>query len=309
MRVAIIGRTNILLEAAKQMHRRGHQIPVIWTCAAESFYNATENDFQSLAKEIDAEFVNETKINTAQNRDRLASYKCDLALSINWLTIIQKPVLDVFPLGVLNAHAGDLPRFRGNACPNWAILAGEQFVGLCIHLMAPQLDAGPVVLRDRMTIDNSTYIGDIYEWLDIRIPEMLVTAAEGLKDGSLPPEPQSSDPDASLRAYPRRPEDSRIQWTWTSQQILRMIRASSRPFAGAFTSLEGERKVTIWRAIPFQHPGAFLAVPGQVCFGAEGDPVVACADGTIRLTEIDLDGMSPEEGKSAILRSLRSRLI
>jgi methionyl-tRNA formyltransferase len=309
MRVAVIGRTKVLLDAAALVKARGHDIAVVWTCRAEQFYDTKEEDFRALAARAGADFVDELSINSEANRKRLAAYGCDIAISVNWLTVIGQPVLDVFPFGVLNAHSGDLPRFRGNACPNWAILADEPHVGLCVHLMAVELDAGPVVLREKMALDDTTYIGDVYAWVERRAPEMFAAAVDGLGDGSLHPTPQPADPALALRAYPRRPEDSRIDWRWPSRQVLRMVRASSHPFSGAFAFLEGERKVTVWRAEAFAHPGPFLAVPGQVCLSCDGDPAIACGDGMIRLTDIDLEGAADsKEAKRLILRSLRHRL-
>jgi UDP-4-amino-4-deoxy-L-arabinose formyltransferase/UDP-glucuronic acid dehydrogenase (UDP-4-keto-hexauronic acid decarboxylating) len=217
--------------------------------------------------------------------------------------------LTTFPLGVLNAHAGDLPRFRGNACPNWAILTGEPHVGLCVHRMVPELDAGPVFLRDRLALDDDTYIGDVYAWLERRIPEMLAAAIDGLSDNTLAPVPQPDDPALVLRAYPRRPEDSRIEWAWPRRRVLAMVRASSRPFSGAFAYLEGERKLIIWRAAQITSPGEILAAPGQVCDRLEGDPAIACGDGLIRLIDISLEGAADvQEAKRLVTASLRNRL-
>ena len=217
--------------------------------------------------------------------------------------------MDIFRHGVLNAHAGDLPRYRGNACPNWAILAGEPYCGLCIHQMVPELDAGPVVLRDRLPLSDNTYIGDVYSWLADRIPAMLAEAVDQLADGLVDAVPQPLDPALSMRCYPRKAEDSLIDWNWSSDAVLRMIRASSKPFAGAFTYLEGREKVIVWRAAQEVHSGDFLAVPGQVCFNLEGDPVIACGSGMLRLTEIEAPGAPNNvSAKKLVTRSNRNRL-
>lgn len=312
MRVAILGRTKALLDAARLVMERGHTIPVVWTCRAEAFYDAREDDFRALAHEAGADFFNELAIGSPANLAVLQSYQCDAAISVNWLTVLGPTILNSFPLGVLNAHAGDLPRFRGNACPNWAILSGERQVGLCVHRMAPELDAGPVLVRDRFALNEQTYIGDVYRWLDGRIPEMFAEAIAGLADGTIKPVPQPDDMAFSLRSYPRRPEDARISWSWPCDQVLAMVRASSHPFSGAFAYLEGRNKVTIWRAQKAVHPGAFLAVPGQVCFSLEGDPVIACSDGVIQLTDIaiEIEGASLRDipAKQAITKSSRNRL-
>lgn len=309
MKVAVIGRTRPLLEAARLLVDRGHALGVVWTCRTEEFYGVGGDDFRALAERAGAPFRDDLGIASAEALAWLRSLGCAGAVSMNWLTVLPQPLLDLFPLGVLNAHAGDLPRYRGNACPNWAILAGEPRVGLCVHRMTPQLDAGPVVLREHLPLGSDTYIGDVYGWLEERIPVMLADGLEGLAEGRLTPEPQPTDPSLALRVYPRRPEDGRIHWSQPADRIHRLVRASSRPFAGAFAFLEGGRRVTAWRADPFPPPEPFLAVPGQVCLMAGEDPVVACGAGMLRLTEVAVEGCADDaEAKRLIGCSLRNRL-
>ena len=112
---------------------------------------------------------------------------------------------------------------------------------------------------------------------------------------------------AGLRCYPRRPEDACINWQHPAAHIHRLVRASSRPFAGAFTSLEGNRKVTIWRADILRHDGPFFAVPGQVCYSIGDDPVIATGEELLRLTELTIDGaVGSETAKKEIMSSLRN---
>ncbi|CAA7617696.1 methionyl-tRNA formyltransferase [Magnetospirillum sp. SS-4] len=310
MRVALLGRTRALLEAGRCLIAAGHDIPLVWTCRAEPFYDTREEDFEAFAGLIGADFVNALDIHSGESLDRIRDARCEAAISMNWLTLLRPLLLDLFPQGVWNAHAGDLPRYRGNACPNWAILEGESHVGLCIHRMVAALDAGPVLVRDRLPLTDATYISDVYDWMGVRIPQMFLEAIDGLERGTATPVPQPDDSGQALRVYPRRPEDGRIDWRWPADHVLRLIRASSRPFDGAFTSLEGMRKVTIWRAERAGHPGPFRAVPGQVCFCLDGDPVIACGDGVIKLTDVGMDGLGgTEDAKAVIARSLRNRLL
>jgi methionyl-tRNA formyltransferase len=308
MRIAVIGRTRALLEAARLARRRGHELCAVWTCAAEAHYDADVAGFAALAAESGALFSADRKINSTASITMLQQLDCDVALSVNWPTQVSDKVMAAFRFGILNAHAGDLPRYRGNACPNWAILRGESSIGLCVHQMVESLDAGPVVLRDTHPLGERTYIGDLYLWIDGRIPGMLVDAAEGLVSGKLQPVPQ--DGSRALRAFPRRPSDGRIDWAQPTEMILRLVRASSRPFPGAFTTLESARQVTIWRASRLVVEGEFAAVPGQVCFHRDGDPVIATGDGLMRLEEIWVEDQATDGGsKQAVLASLRHRLV
>ena len=309
MKVAILGRTESLLATAELALRRGHEIPLIWTNRAEPFYLADESDFEALAERCGAIFRSDRRINESEAIETLAALNCDAALSINFIALLKASVLDRFRLGVLNAHAGDLPRYRGNACPNWAILNAESQIAISIHLMTEDLDAGPVVLKSYMPIDDGCYIEDIYDWIRDITPGLLIRAVEGLDDGTLQPHPQSVEPVHILRTFPRRPEDGRLDWQWETERVLRHVRASSRPFAGAFCFFEGERRVTIWRADRYAYPYRFQAVPGQVCVRDGVYPVVACADGMIRLTDVEIDGsIRGPEATNVIASSLRNRL-
>lgn len=311
MKLAVLGRTHILLSAAERLRAAGHEIRLVATCREEEDYEATAADFEDFAGRCGADFFFDSAINSQKRIEQLRAANCGAAVSMNWLTIVGAEACNSFPLGILNVHAGDLPRFRGNACPNWAILMGETHVGLCVHIMEPdKLDSGPILLRDRLPIDDSTYIGDVYKWLEVRIPDLLVEAVEGLQQATLVPEVQPQDSALALRCYPRRPEDGKIYWHSSAESVWRLIRASSRPFAGAFTTLDGGPRLTIWRAHPFDHPGAFAAVPGQVMFRNGDNPVIACGDGAVCITEASLEAHSSDrEAKRQILKSLRQRLV
>jgi methionyl-tRNA formyltransferase len=304
MRVAVIGRTKPLLDAAKAISAHGHDVPVVWTCRSEDHYGITEKDFAEFAASIHADFWDDVTISRQNNIDKLRSYRCDVAVSVNWLTVLNQQILDMFPFGILNAHAGDLPRYRGNACPNWAILAGEEIVGLCVHKMVAELDAGPVLIREKFSLKPTTYIGEVIQWMDSLIPASFLRAVEMLGTGTAKFESQPTDPKLALRCYPRRPEDSRIDWGWPADRIMKMIRASSHPYSGAFAFLENDALIRIWRAEFVDVPYKFFAIPGQVCFVKDGCPVVACGDGMISLTEVD--GIA--NAKAEISKSLRNRL-
>src|SRR5438093_347368 len=111
MRVAVIGRTQPLLDAAELLLQEGFEIPIVWTCAAERYYGVEAEAFQSFAGRIGAEFCADVAINKPANVRRLSDSGCDLGISVNWKTVLSPEVLACFPIGVLNAHAGELPRF------------------------------------------------------------------------------------------------------------------------------------------------------------------------------------------------------
>src|SRR5438093_1623056 len=127
MKIIVLGRTRTLLQTAELLLASGFEIPLVWTCSAEKHYGAEAEDFGLFARKCGARFLNERRISAPEYQDELGRYGAQLAVSANWPTLISARAIQALPLGILNAHAGDLPRYRGNACPNWALLQGEPF--------------------------------------------------------------------------------------------------------------------------------------------------------------------------------------
>ena len=93
--------------------------------------------------------------------------KPDVGVSLNFTKIIPKEIIDLFPLGILTAHGGDLPKYRGNACQAWAFKWRKR-IGLCIHKMVGnELDNGDIIAKDYLKIDDNTKITEILNWIKI----------------------------------------------------------------------------------------------------------------------------------------------
>lgn len=290
MRVAVLGRTKALFDSINALINAGHTITLIGTCKESPEYTVSTENFRKKAATLGVPFFNNPNINSDEITDLLKSSMSEIAISVNWLTVLSEKAIHAFPRGILNAHAGDLPRYRGNACPNWAILNGEKKIALTIHFMeAHSLDSGPIVIKQQFPLNDSTYIGDVYQWMEKIIPLSFLEAVNGLENGSLIPTPQPSDPQLSLRCYPRIPEDGLIDWNNNAENIVRLIRASAEPFAGAFT-FWGDTKIIVWRARAGDYPCPSLAVPGHVLWraGRSGEVAVATREGVLFLEEIEL---------------------
>lgn len=310
MRVAVLGRTKWLIDAADALRGRGHEIVLVATAQSERYYNCETSCFEALAKRCHAKYLGAKATFDAGARHVISASNPDVAISVNWPTVIGKDIIEKIPHGIFNAHCGDLPRYRGNACPNWAIINGENRIGLCIHLMDPEaLDSGPVVARSYLAVDEGTYITDVYRWLDSTIPMLMVEAVEGVVAGRIQSVPQPEDASLALRCYPRRPEDGRIDWRSPATIVHRLIRASSKPFDGAFTTMESGARLTVWKASLFKPESPFSAVPGQVMLRSGKNIVIACGKGCLLIEECEVEGRGLSESTAIVARSLRQRLI
>lgn len=303
MKVAIIGRTEMLYDSARLLHAAGETVCCVVTARAAPESSRSEEDFRQMATEWGVPFVSSARI--TEHAELLSGCGADVAISVNYSGVIPSVITDLFPLGILNAHGGDLPRYRGNACQAWAILNGEDRIGLCIHRMVGgELDSGDIIARDYLPLTLATKITEVHSWMQQRVPHLFAGALRRLAaDPRYVLEVQSKAPSAALRCYPRRAEDGRISWQQSAVQVLRLINACNKPYAGAFCELEGER-VIIWDAElgPAQN---YLAIPGQWA-GWAGDHVdVATGDGLLRIRTIESDGVvGPPR---AFAQSLRSR--
>lgn len=308
MKFAALGRTKWLYDALGLAQQKGHHCVLIATAKAAPEYAVSQNDFAAYAKSIGCSFIFDSNLDRREHLATIDQSGADVAISVNWPSLINEKVRSKFPNGVLNAHCGDLPRYRGNACPNWAILNGEEEVVVSIHEMVDELDAGPIFLQDRMPLTEATYIGDVYRWLDKAIPHLFVQVLDKIESGSITPREQSADPLRSLRCFPRLPEDGLINWERPAIEIVKLVRASAEPFAGAFTFLNNE-KCIVWRASHGRLEYPYSGVPGQVVERRiqTGEVVVLAGEGALILQEVETHSFGRGKGCD-IVRSTRTRL-
>jgi len=304
MKIAALGRTEILYNSVIEVNSSFDGIGLIVTDEAESHYGKDSEDFRELADEIGAQFICTSNIENYASQLK----EFDIAISVNWKTIIPPSILDSFRIGALNYHAGDLPRYRGNAPANWAIIEGEEAIVHTIHEMTRELDAGPICLQRATEIEEDTYIGDIFTEARKLVPDMFIETIEGLRSNSLIPREQSDNPEDVLRCYPRKPQDSRIDWTDSAQSIHRLIRASAEPLFGAYTFYNGE-KLRIWRASTTEPPTPYLGTPGQVAKRRpdRGSVEIITGNGFLEIQELEINN-DGRKSATEVITSNRDRL-
>ena len=289
MKIAIIGRSEALYDTVEYLHAAGFNIACILTAKEAPEYRRTANDFEALADKMNIPFA--TGPNITDHYDFLKNVGADIAISINYTGIIPEAIICLFPHGILNAHGGDLPRYRGNACQAWAILNGESKIGLCIHKMiGGELDSGDIIARDYLEIDEATTITKVWEWLNNRIPELCLEAIKNLStDASYVLQRQSKNPVDALRCYPRKPEDGQIDWNQSALHILRLVNASNKPYSGAFCNFEGDPFI-IWSAEIVTVNENFNAVPGQITKIGADNREVACSGSKLKILLAEYGG-------------------
>jgi UDP-4-amino-4-deoxy-L-arabinose formyltransferase/UDP-glucuronic acid dehydrogenase (UDP-4-keto-hexauronic acid decarboxylating) len=310
MRIAIIGRSEYLYESALLLLKNGYEIPLIITSKESPEFYFKASDFENLASQHGAAYFYSPNIALPEIKNLISMQPktIDLAVSINYTGIISQEVIDLFPMGILNAHGGDLPRYRGNACMAWAILNDEKKVALCIHKMiGGELDSGNIICRKYKALEESTRIGQLFDWMRTEIPPMMLEAVQLLeKNPDYILEVQSKNPANALRTYPRLPEDGKIHWHHTNKQIIKLVNASSEPFSGAFCIFKNEI-LKIWRAENYFDDENYLAIPGQIAqLNPDGSIIVITGSGKIKVTDVEFK--DERKKPTAVIKSIRQRL-
>ncbi len=220
----------------------------------------------------------------------LKPLKADFGLIAGWYHMVPARVRDTFSKGCAGFHASLLPELRGGAPLNWAILKGFKKTGVSFFVLADGVDNGNLYGQESFAIGPQDYIGDLVKKSESAIASLIRQCVPGIVSGKLASKPQKGTPTYALQ---RSPEDSRIDWGQSAESIHRLIRATSRPYPGAFGFLDG-RKIIFWRARPAQatihgSPGQIAAVDG------EANPFIVTGAGALEIQEA-----TDEEGHSAL---------
>lgn len=216
----------------------------------------------------------------------LASYAPDVMVVVAYGLLLPKEILAVPRFGCLNIHASLLPRWRGAAPIQRAVLAGDRETGVGIMQMEAGLDTGPVLVERVLPIDGRDTTGSLHDKLAVLGAEALLVALEGVESGSLVARPQAAE--GVTYASKIRKEEALIDWSRPASAIDAQVRAFN-PVPGAETRWRGEQ-LKVWEAEPVI---AAPAPPGTVLTAAGNDLVVATGDGALRLTRVQLAGRKP----------------
>lgn len=204
----------------------------------------------------------------------------DFAIVVGWYHMVTKKLRDLFPMGCSGFHASLLPKLRGGAPLNWAILSDIKETGVSFFELSDGVDDGLLYDQEKFSINPSDYITDLVDKSNLAILEMLKRTLPKIINNEKILYSQVGNPSYCGQ---RKPEDSLIDWTMPAIEILRLIRASSRPYAGAYTFLDNQ-KITIWKAQV--SPLEILGVPGQILV-IDGNAYIACGCGALHIKEAD----------------------
>lgn len=220
-----------------------------------------------------------------------AALDLDAAVVVAYGLILPKPVLDAPRLGCVNVHASLLPRWRGAAPIQRAILAGDAETGVTIMRMDEGLDTGPMLLEERVTIGGDETAETLHDKLAALGAKLIVPALDGLAAGTLQARPQPAE--GATYASKLTRAEARLDWTEPAAQLARQVRAFA-PWPGAWFE-HGKEQIKVLAAVPVPRAGS--TAPGTI---QDDALAVACGEGALRLLRVQRPGRAPMDAASLL---------
>ncbi|MGH6789682.1 MAG: methionyl-tRNA formyltransferase [Pseudolabrys sp.] len=290
MRLIFMGTPDFAVPTLVELAARGHEIAAVYTRAAKPAGRGMDVQETPVAREAGKLGLPVVTPAALKGEDAQAAFRArnaDAAVVVAYGLLLPKAVLDAPKLGCFNVHASLLPRWRGAAPINRAIMVGDAETGVTIMKMNEGLDTGAMAMAERAPILPDMTAGDLHDALARLGADLMLRALAALERGSLSLTPQSES--GVTYAAKISKDETRIDWRKSWQEVHNHIRGLS-PFPGAWFELDGVR-VKVLRSTRGEGAGAAgTALDGKL--------TIACGQGAVRLTQVQRAGakaMSAEE--------------
>ncbi|GBE44337.1 methionyl-tRNA formyltransferase [bacterium BMS3Bbin10] len=293
LRIIFMGTPDFAVPCLSELIGAGHEVASVYTQpprAAGRGQKERLSPVHVFAQNTGLPVVTPRSLKDAAVQREFAALGADAAVVVAYGLILPKPVLEASGHGCLNLHGSLLPRWRGAAPIQRAIMAGDTETGVMVMRMDEGLDTGPVCLAERVAIGANETAGELHDTLARAGADLMVRALAALERGSLVCTRQARE--GVTYASKIEKNETRIRWDRPAAQVHNHIRALS-PFPGAWFELEtngGTERVKVLRSAI----GAGEGVPGEVL---DEQLTIACAKGAVRLTRLQRAGRKPMGGR------------
>jgi methionyl-tRNA formyltransferase len=285
MRVVFAGTPDFAVAALRALVEAGHELVLVLTQPDRPAGRGLEPAFSAVKRAADAlrlHVFQPLTLKDATAQDRLRATQPDVMVVAAYGLILPQAVLDIPVRGALNIHASLLPRWRGAAPIQRAILAGDQITGVCIMQMDAGLDTGPILLRAEAPIGATETAGTLHDRLADLGALLLLDALKALEQGTISATAQSAE--GATYAPKIAKSEARIGWTRPAREVERQIRAFN-PFPGAVAKIRNI-DLKVWRAALRDASGT----PGTILRAGADEILVACGAQSLALTELQRAG-------------------
>ena len=288
MRVIFMGTPDFSVGALKSLAENGYEIAGVVTQPDKPRGRGKASAMtpvKEAALELGLTVYQPSRVREQSFMDTVRALNPDVIVVSAFGQIIPKALLELPRYGCVNIHASLLPKYRGAAPIQWAVMDGEPVSGVTIMQMDEGLDTGDMLAKTEVPLEPDETGGSLFDKLSRAGADLLIRTLPALEQGTLTPEKQ---PLESPTAYARmiRKEDGRIDWNLEAEAIERRIRGLN-PWPSAYTELTG-KILKIWRAEVL--PKESEQAPGTVTEAGKGGFCVQTGKGVLRLLEVQLEG-------------------
>src|SRR5499433_80757 len=287
LRIVFMGTPDFAVPTLLEIVGRGHEVVGVYTRAPKPGgrrgLDLTPSPIEREARRFALPVFTPATLRTPDAAGSARALGADVAVVVAYGLILPKPILEACPLGAFNLHASLLPRWRGAAPINRAIMAGDAETGVMVMKMEEGLDTGPIAMAERVPIPADLTAGQLHDALARLGADLMVRALAALERSSLTLTPQSAD--GVTYASKLTNEETRIAWARPAREVHNHIRGLS-PFPGAWCELPADGapvRIKVLRSTM----ATGSAAPGTVLDDAL---TVACADGAVRILELQRAG-------------------
>lgn len=288
MRIVFMGTPDFAVPTLSEIVGRGHDVVAVYTRApapaGRRGLDLTPSPVQQVAERFGLPVLTPRSLRGDEAAEAFAEHDADVAVVVAYGLILPQAILDAPRLGCLNLHGSLLPRWRGAAPIQRAVMSGDRETGIAVMKMEAGLDTGPVGLVERMAIGPDMTAGDLHDRMMVLGADLMGRALAALERGGLAFTPQPADGVAYATKIAK--EEARIDWTQPAAAVHDRIRGLS-PFPGAWFALgPDDGRVKVLRSTLAEGAG----VPGEVL---DDRLTVACGSGAVRLVELQRAGRQP----------------
>lgn len=298
MNVIFMGTPDFAVGTLKSLINSAHQVKAVVTQPDKpkgrgKAMQATP--VKEVAKEAGIPVLQPKRVREREVIEKLEKIEADVIVVVAFGQIIPKEILTMKRYGCINVHASLLPKYRGAAPIQWAVIDGEKESGVTTMQMDEGLDTGDMLLKEAVRLEKEETGGSLFEKLSHTGAELLLKTLAGLEAGTIVPQKQGDSPTAYAKMLKK--DMGRIDWEKSAAEIERLVRGLN-PWPSAYTYLGG-KTLKIWKAdvIP-ENKGI---QPGMVAVTAKDGLHIQTGDGVLVIRELQLEGKKRMEA-AAFLR-------
>ena len=289
MKIVFMGTPEAAVPSLERILQDGHEVVAVWTQPdkpAGRGNKLTAPPVKEFALQNNLQILQPTKIKTAESFNLFKSYKADVSVVVAYGRILPETFLQAYPLGAINVHFSLLPKYRGAAPVNWAIVKGEEKTGVTTMQMDAGLDTGGILLQRETEIDKDETAIELMLKLSLTGADLLSETLAMYNE--LTPQPQN-DSEATFAPIMKK-EDGLIDWNLAAKEIDNRVRGF-QPFPTSFTFLSG-KKVTIWKAEVEMENGKWkMENAGEIINVKSDNFIVGCGENSsLKIVELQLEG-------------------